>query len=297
MKVIYIYMMVLVFGFSSIAQSQVVEDYSDYVFLDKNFKFDGEKLVLPDLKKSFDKPSTCYEDEEPLVSNIKFYDCINKSDSREHDLIISDIKGNSFNISYVNRYGIKNIVQEVKTRAISTEVQNGDVQNQFVCDFDTLPESVYQSVLDLKCHLITPRTCKLLNAIKKPELSKATTAWNDFINHINSPEYKKLFQKKAKQAYEDIFTSVNQNIMKESFNKFRKYNSSISQSTYDIIKEREKTLPSPIKTFDELKNTKDLMKLIGVNMLSKCSAVSGLWDIPSVRDQAQNTKTSTTVGR
>lgn len=289
--------MVLGFGLGSFAQSDVVKDYSKAVFLDENFRFDGEKLELPDLKKSFDKPSTCYEDEEPFDKSTKFYDCVRKSDSREYDVILSNHNGNSFDVSYINDRGIKNYFSEVKTKTITTQVKNGDIQNQFICDFNTMPEPFHQSVFDLKCHLITPKTCQLLNSMKQKENSNNPEAWSNFLNHLNSSEYKKAFQDKAKLAYNDIFTSINKNIMKKDFDKYNKYTSSISHSTYDLIKEREKTLSSPIKTFNDFKQVKDLMKIIATNMISKCAQIIELWDTPSVRDQAQNTKTSTTVGR
>ncbi|RYH73410.1 hypothetical protein EVU94_09450 [Flavobacteriaceae bacterium 144Ye] len=253
------------------SKEEIIKKYQEAVFYDENFEFDGKKLVEPELKNSIGKPSTCYQDKEPLDEEIKFYDCINKKDSREHDIIISDWSDNSFFVSYVNRYGMKNILEEVKTRAITTKIQNGKVISQCVCDFDTFPESVYQSVLDLKCHLINKKTTEILNALYTEENKNIPKTWNEFIEYLNSEEYKKEFTKMTKVVYNDIFTSINQNIMKNSYDKYKRYDKSTVYSTLDIIREFEKENDVLINSTNEMLELKPLAKEMGINFLSKVS--------------------------
>ena len=255
-------------------KEDIIKQYQKAVFLDENFILDGQKLIYPDLAKSSDLPSSCYEDKEPFDKTTKFYDCVRKSDSREYDIIISNKKNEiSFLISYINRKGIKNYFSEIKTRAITTKVENGRVTSQCVCDFDAVIESVYRRPIDIKCHLINKKTTELLNATFSEENKDASETWNEFLEYLNSREYKQEFTAMTKIVYNDIFTSINKNIFKSSFDKYKKYDKSKVFSTLDIIREFEKENDVIIKTTNEMLTLKPLMKEIGTNLVSKIGAL------------------------
>lgn len=256
-------------GFSQ-NQEEIIKQYQKAVFLDENFIFDGKKLIYPDLKKSSDLSSTCYEDEEPFDKTTRFYDCNRKSDSREYDIIISNKKNqNSFVISYINRRGIKNYFSEIKTKTITTKIENGNVISQCVCDFNTMPEAFHQSVFYIKCHLINNKTAELLNAVFDKENRENSETWNEFIVYLNSREYKQELIAMTKIVYNDIYTSINKNIMQKDFYKYKKYDKSKVFSTLDIVREFEKENEVTIKTTNELFESKPLIREIGTNLVSK----------------------------
>ncbi len=254
-------------------KEEIIKQYQTGVFYDENFEFDGKTLILPDLNESNSKTSVCYEDEEPLDEGINFYDCVVKEDGEEYDLIISKREENSFFASYINNYGRKNYIKEVKTRAITTKIENGRVSAQCVCDFNTLPDAFRQSVFDIKCHLITSETAALLNALYTKENHNKPEIWNQFIAYLNSREYKREFTEMTKVVYNDIFTSINKKIFKRSYDKYKRYDRSKVFSTLDIIREMESEHNTIVKTTTELLAFKPLAKEIGINFLSKIGAL------------------------
>lgn len=254
-------------------KEEIIKQYQTGVFYDENFEFDGKTLTLPDLRTSYNKASTCYDEEEPIEEGIRFYDCVVKEDGEEYDLIISNREENSFFATYISRLGRKNYIKEVKTRAITTKIENGRVSAQCVCDFNTLPDAFRQSVFDIKCHLITSETAALLNALYTKENHNKPEIWNQFIAYLNSREYKREFTEMTKVVYNDIFTSINKKINKRWYDKYKRYDRSKVFSTLDIIREMESEHNTIVKTTTELLAFKPLAKEIGINFLSKIGAL------------------------
>lgn len=253
------------------SKEEIIKKYQEAVFYDENFEFDGKKLIQPELKNSIGKSSTCYEEEEPIDEGTNFYDCVSKEDSSEYDVIISSKNKNSFIVSYVSRLGIKNTIEEVKTRAITTKIENGKVISQCVCDFNTLPDTFHQSVFDIKCHLINIKTTQLLNEVYTKENRDNPEIWTEFLEYLNSRVYKEEFTEMTKVVYNDIFTSINKKINPINYHKFKRYDKSTIFSTLDIIREFEKESNLIIKTTKEMLELKPLAKELGINFLSKIS--------------------------
>jgi hypothetical protein len=132
-----------------------------------------------------------------------------------------------------------------------------------------MPESVYQSVFDIKCHLINNKTSELLNAVFTKKNWNNPETWNEFIEFLNSNEYKKEFTAMTKVVYNDIFTSINKKIMKDDYDKYKRYDKSEVFSTLDIIKEFEKENDVIIKTTNELFASKPLNREIRTNFVKK----------------------------
>lgn len=280
MKLKYITFFIIVINFKNgLSQSKqdIVELYQKYVFLDENFEFDGQKLHWPDLQKMYESKSTCREEEYPLDEKLTYYDCARKSDSRDYNVIVTDKKRNSFSVSHVDFFGIKNTLKEVETRSITTQVKEGKILNQLICDFDTKTKSFHVDIVDCECFLITQKTIAILDIMKVAENSNKEKPFRDFIEHISSPEYKSLFITRAERAYYDIYASINNNRLRHRYFENRVFDINQFKSPHDLISEREREHSTTFRTFDELKEQRDVVIKIGANMMSRGWRIKDLW--------------------
>lgn len=267
-----------IFNSNSQSKKEIIELYQRYVFLDQNFEFDGKVLKWPDTEKSYELSSTCYEVENPLDEELKYFDCTRKPDSRDYNVIFTDKYENNFTVSHVNFFGIKNTLKKVKTKSITTTVSNGKIDNQLMCDFKDKNKSLHVEIIDCECFLITDKTCELFTVIKDSLLSSQKEPYQKFIDHISSEEYRNLFIKKSKRAYFDIYASINNNRLRHRYFQNRIFDINQFKSPYDLIKERENQLSVKFETFNDLKKEKDLIVKLGMNMISKCWRIEDLWN-------------------
>lgn len=194
------------------------KSYENYIFRNTGISYDSinKKLLVATI-------------EEPRkgcrVQNKPFrYECHSVGGFPSNTFITQFEKPDDFNVAVFDR----NAQTEDASVSVTTFVRDGKVVQQSQCFYDGQmtangnDKKNHYTISKMKCYVVTPELADVLMRIQSMEEFKAPKAYNEFLNVLKSPEYKKALMKAHKYNWRQAFLSLNSDHNFEYISKLKK---------------------------------------------------------------------------
>lgn len=146
------------------------------------------------------------------VQNNPFrYECHSIGGFPSKTFITQFDKSDDFNVSVFDRH----VKTDDALVSVTTFVRNGKVVQQSQCFYDGQmtangnDKKNHYTISKMKCYVVTPELADVLLRIQSMEEFKAPKAYNEFINVLKSPEYKKAIMEAHTYNWRQAFLSLN----------------------------------------------------------------------------------------